>query len=68
MHVIPRRTVMPRLIFLWPILPLLASCQSSVEQIPQWTTYKITLKARNQYDNPYTDVDMTDIEKRWDLR
>ena len=45
------------------VLGLWAGCFPSVslQQIPQWTTYEITLKSGTTYDNPYTDVEVVAI-------
>ncbi|MBM1105188.1 DUF4038 domain-containing protein [Aurantibacter crassamenti] len=44
---------------LFTILPLLfISAQSSKNNIPQWTTIELTLTAKDDYKNPYTDIDV----------
>ncbi|MGB5437872.1 MAG: DUF4038 domain-containing protein [Maribacter sp.] len=40
------------------LLGFFPSCQESLDEIPQWTTYEITLTTSREYPNPYTDVDV----------
>ncbi len=45
--------------FTFLILVLLSSCTSMNEDVPEWTTYEITLVSGTAYENPYTDVELT---------
>lgn len=43
------------------LLLLIAGCAPLREEVPQWTTYEITLNAGAIYENPYTEVNLTAV-------
>ncbi len=41
------------------LLLFVSACGPIREEVPQWTTFEITLSARSIYENPYTDINLT---------
>lgn len=39
-------------------LLLVFGCDTKVQQVPQWTTFEISLESPKVYDNPYTEVEL----------
>lgn len=45
-------------LFFLLLLPITLFSQKEIEKVAQWTTLEISLTAKDEYDNPYTDVDV----------